>query len=505
VSAKDMGHDWSESADVVVLGFGLAGAVSAIVASDQDSSADVLIVEKMPERFVGGNSRASGQTIFCPTDRDALRRYKMAMDEPNPLPGPVLEAWLDEVVVLEGWLTTMASAVGHRYVHTNRGNANSVLVEFPEFPGSECVKFNSTIEPNPSGVWNCFHRHVEKRRIRTLFESAATKLVQDPDTREVLGVEVTSGSVRRAIRAKRGVVLCTGGFENNLAMQRNLWGVDRVYTLGTPGNTGDGLKMLQRAGADLWHVRNVTQSGGFWPAFKVPEFEAAFMRRSRLTHFSFIEIARDGRRFNNETTPYRLRHAKQLIHGRWVDAPHAYVTPAYMIMDKAMMDAAPLVGWFSHPIGWNSVVLGYEWSADNRKELGSGWIKQCDSIAAIAQETGIKEATLGRTIAEYNQSSAEGIDREFGRPAGEMLPLAGPPYFVIEIVPAIVSTTGGGRRNAHGQVLDHDGRVIPRLYEAGELGAANPNLYQSGAFLTDCLAFGRIAGRNAVRERPWAN
>jgi len=172
VSAKDMGHDWSESADVVVLGFGLAGAVSAIVASDQDSSADVLIVEKMPERFVGGNSRASGQTIFCPTDRDALRRYKMAMDEPNPLPGPVLEAWLDEVVVLEGWLTTMASAVGHRYVHTNRGNANSVLVEFPEFPGSECVKFNSTIEPNPSGVWNCFHRHVEKRRIRTLFSGS---------------------------------------------------------------------------------------------------------------------------------------------------------------------------------------------------------------------------------------------------------------------------------------------------------------------------------------------
>jgi succinate dehydrogenase/fumarate reductase flavoprotein subunit len=499
-------QSWDDDVDVVVLGYGLAGAVAATTAADADPSADVLILEKAEERLAGGNSRVSGQTIFCPTNRDALRRYKTAMDEPNPLPPEVLDAWLDEVVGLEAWLTRMAAEVGQRYVHTNRGNANSVLVEFPEFPGSECVQFNSTIEPNPSGVWNCFRQHVEKRRIRRTFRARALDLVQDPESREVLGVLADlDGKKKMAIRARRGIVMCTGGFANNLQMQRDLWGLDSVYTLGTPSNTGDGLRMLQRAGADLWHVRNATQSGGFWPSFKVPEFEAAFMRRSRLTHFSFIEIARDGRRFNNETTPYRLRHAKQLVHGRWVDAPHAYVLPSHMIMDQAMLDAAPLVGWFTHPIGWNTIVLGYQWSADNRKEVASGWIKRANSVAELAAATRQPEATIQATLARYDEACRSGVDQEFGRPAAELAEIKGPPYFSIEVVPAIVSTTGGGRRNERAQVLGHNGTPIPRLYEAGELGAANPNLYQSGAFLTDCLAFGRIAGRNVAVEKPWSN
>ncbi|MSO65396.1 MAG: FAD-binding protein [Alphaproteobacteria bacterium] len=493
---------WSDEADVVILGYGLSGAVSAVVAKDADPQADILIVEKMAESRAGGNSRVSGQTIFCANNRAALARYKMAMDEPNPLPPNVLEAWLDGVISLEPWLTDMASQVGQRYVHTNRGNANTVLVEFPEFSGSECVEFNSTIEPNPSGVWTCFRRHVERRAIRIEYQTRALELVQDPKSREILGVLVAANGESKAIRARRGVVVCTGGFENDLPMQRNLWGADRVYTLGTPGNTGDGLRILQRAGADLWHVRNCTQSGGFWPAFKVPEFESAFMRRSRLTQFSFIEVARDGRRFHNEVTPYRLRHAKQHVHGHWIDAPFPFVLPVHMIMDQAMLDGAPLVGWFSHPIGWNTLVEGYEWSADNSKEVAQGWIRKAASLSELAGVIGVDPEVLAYSVSRYNGACTSGHDAEFARPPEEMRAIAGPPFYAAEIVPGIVSTTGGGRRNHLAQVMDHGGRPIPRLYEAGELGAANPNLYQSGAFLTDCLVFGRIAGRNVAAERP---
>ena len=81
-----------------------------------------------------------------------------------------------------------------------------------------------------------------------------------------------------------------------------------------------------------------------------------------------------------------------------------------------------------------------------------------------------------------------------------MRPLTEPPFYAVELVPGIVSTSGGGRRNPSAQVLDHDGRPIPRLYEAGELGSTISNLYENGTHLTECMVFGRIAGRNAILE-----
>ena len=61
-------QQWDDEIDVLIVGFGLSGAVSAIRAIESDPSASVMIIEKNPERLAGGNSRASGQTLFCPDD-----------------------------------------------------------------------------------------------------------------------------------------------------------------------------------------------------------------------------------------------------------------------------------------------------------------------------------------------------------------------------------------------------------------------------------------------------
>ena len=78
-----------------------------------------------------------------------------------------------------------------------------------------------------------------------------------------------------------------------------------------------------------------------------------------------------------------------------------------------------------------------------------------------------------------------------------------PPYYAIEIVPAIVCTGGGARRNMESEVLDHAGRAIPRLYEAGELGSMFSNLYQNGSYLTEAMISGRAAGREVVGLGNW--
>ena len=70
-------------------------------------------------------------------------------------------------------------------------------------------------------------------------------------------------------------------------------------------------------------------------------------------------------------------------------------------------------------------------------------------------------------------------------------------------LPLHAQHAGGPRRNARGQIVRPDGSPIPRLYSAGELGSIYSYLYQGTGNIGECLAFGRIAGRNAAAEQPW--
>jgi predicted oxidoreductase len=149
-------------------------------------------------------------------------------------------------------------------------------------------------------------------------------------------------------------------------------------------------------------------------------------------------------------------------------------------------------------MGWNTVVLDYEWSDDNSAEIERGWVLRADSIEELAVKMGRDPAAMRATFDRYNEACARGVDTEFGRPAWSLQPLATPPYYAVAIEPGIVCTSGGARRNIESEVLGHDGRAIPGLYEAGELGSMISDLYQNGSYLTEAMISGRAAGRNAV-------
>lgn len=100
------------------------------------------------------------------------------------------------------------------------------------------------------------------------------------------------------------------------------------------------------------------------------------------------------------------------------------------------------------------------------------------------------------TVNDYNATCAAGVDAKFGRDPAKMQPIATPPYYAVEIVPGIVCTSGGAKRNMKSEVLDFDGKAIPGLYEAGELGSMFSNLYQNGCYLTEAMISGRAAGRS---------
>lgn len=491
---------WDDECDVLIAGFGLAGACAAIEARDLDPAADILIVEKMPERHAGGNTRVSGQSLLISKDVEALVEYQRAMSRPNPIPEDMLRAWAERMVALEPWIEARAAEVGATYLHGVGWTDRAAVLEFPELGAASAVAHTATILPIPSGVWLAFCANVDRRRIRLRFESPLLDLVQDPDTLEVYGAIVQAGGARRAIRARRGVVVATGGFENNLDMQRNYFGLADAHPLGTPGNTGDGLRILQKAGADLWHLRNQGQSGGIWPGFRYPGHPTVFLRQLFFQSFSWIDVAGDGERFIDETGEWQLTHYKNKVRGEWVDTPHHRVGRMHMLFDENTREHNCLV---TRVMTWNAVVEGCEWSDDNAAEIAKGWIERADTVEALAAKIGRDPARLAATVSRYNAHCAAGRDPDYGRNPQTLQPIARPPFYAIEVVPAIVCTGGGARRNIESEVLGHDLAPIPRLYEAGELGSMFSNLYQNGSYLTEAMISGRAAGRNAVGLPPW--
>ncbi|MDI3295438.1 FAD-dependent oxidoreductase [Janthinobacterium tructae] len=491
---------WADEADIVIAGFGLAASCAAIEARDLDPDADILILEKMPEQFVGGNSRVAGQSLLISQNAEALVEYQRAMSRSNPIPEDMLQEWAQRMVKLEPWIEARAAEVGATYLHGTGFTSRAVVLEFPEFGAAEAVHHTATILPLPSGVWLTFKANVDKRRIRSAFNARVVDLIQDPDTLEVFGLVIEKDGERRNIKARRGVVMSTGGFENNLDMQKNYFGLSRAYPLGTPGNTGDGLKILQKAGADMWHLRNQGQSGGIWPGFSFPGHDTVFLRQLFFQSFSWIDVAEDNRRFVDETSELQLTHYKEKIRGEWVDTAHHRVGRMHMIFDDVTRAYNRLATTI---MTWNTVVEAYPWSEDNKAEIAQGWIVQADSIEELAIKIGRDPQELAATVNGYNAACAAGEDPEYGRSAATLQPIAQGPFYAIELVPAIVCTGGGARRNIESEVLDHQHKPIPRLYEAGELGSMFSNLYQNGSYLTEAMISGRAAGKNAVALSDW--
>jgi len=485
---------WDEEADIVVLGLGLAGSAAAIELDELGE--DVLVLEKAPEALCGGQSRVSGQTMLSASDVERLMLYQRNLNDPNPVPEDVLRTWAEAITTQRDWISARAEEVGYEYLPTPMQ-----LIEFPEIEGSDAIEgLGHIVDPDgASKTWEPFFLNVKNRQIKVLYETPGIELVQSPGAKEILGVVAEKSGERVYVKANKAVILCTGGFECNEQMLRDFYGTRTVYNLGSPFNTGDGIKMLLKAGADLWHMRSMTNTGGFWIGFKVPEYEP-FFRNIMMPAWNWIEIARDGKRFYDEAFPWYAKHMHMYVHGELQDTPHAECLPTHLIFDETLRKAGQIATvWMS----WAVKVQGYEWSEDNSAEVEKGWIVKADTISDLAAKIDRDPDLLEEVIERYNGFARNGEDLDFGRDPEKMAPIETPPYYAINIWPCLVATTGGGRRNKDAQVLDPDGNPIPRLYEAGELGETFGNVYQNGSFLTACIAFGRIAAKNAAAEEPW--
>ena len=241
---------WDREADVVILGTGFAGLAAAIAA--HDAGAKVLILEKLKQEHEGGNSRVSGNMWWTPTNLPEALQYMEALS--NGLTDKESTRALAEAMMgLNEWLATMGVTAAPLGVFQP---------EHPQLPGAACVRTWSNNGAGDGKLWIPIRGEVEKRGIEVLYETPAVDLVLSPSSREVLGVRATAAGKPLAIQARRGVVLACGGFEFNFEMQKQFLPGWPTYGRGTPGNTGDGIRMAQKAGAALWHMNNCSRASG---------------------------------------------------------------------------------------------------------------------------------------------------------------------------------------------------------------------------------------------------
>ena len=486
---------WARECDVLICGYGCAGASAAIEAHDADPSARILVIEKAPAEFAGGNARVSGQSLLISKDTEALKSYQREMSKANPIPESLLDDWAERMVNLEPWIQQVAADAGAEFLRGTGFTEKDAVLEFPEFGARDAVAYTATILPIPSGVWLALKANVEKRNIPVCFDTPILDLIQEPDTLEVFGAWVMQDGEPAAIKADRGVIMAVGGFEADQQMQRDYYGLADVVPLGTPYNTGDGIRILQKAGAEMWHLRNQCQSGGIWPGIQRDGQSTAYLRNFMLPAFSWVDVDSTGHRFYNEANELQLTHYKEKKLGRWVDVPLHIAAPMHMIFDESTRQAGPLALEF---MAWPAVVEQIPWSEDNSAEVESGLIKRAGDIASLAAQIGLDPEVLSTEIDAYNAACEAGNDSIHGRNPDTLLPIATGPFYALPIKPALVCTGGGARRDIDGQVFDHQGQVIPRLFEAGELGSMFSDLYQNGSYLTEAMITGRGAARAAL-------
>lgn len=543
-------QSWDYEADVVIIGLGGAGAAAAIEA--HDAGAKVLVIEKQAEKTHYPNTRMSGGVWHNPDpmgDRAARVEYIKAMMSGENIPwknegeqehvsAEMAEMFADGIMDVENFLMTQAPDLDPA------GMAPGGEASFPMFPKFKEAKYGKTIntrykdfqkaasdvpayeqpkEQKSAGeafYWALVEEGIKGKRqeIQILFSTPAKRLIQG-ENGEIQGITATQGGKEIKIKAKRGVVLSSGGYEYNLPMRRAFLegpGVTGWGFYGSPDNTGDGIEMAILVGAGLVKVaKAASRIESAFPHGKNWDEKGLKMGSNTSVTSSKNSVIVDnfGKRYTDEhiitdsTRPYRYQFYKEAVHYDLLTMNYPRI-PSWIIFDETRRAASPVVGTSGSTVGYGFL----PWSKDNLDAIQRGWILKADTLEELAAKIKadpenrelIDTQTLIDNVKKFNEYCAAGTDKDFGRTPATMGPVEKPPFYAMKLYPGGPNTKGGIDANAKREALDWNAKPIPRLYTAGEISSVFKFTYQAGGNLTECIVCGRVAGKNAAGQTPWS-
>lgn len=546
MNAKE--SNWDIEADVVVLGSGGAGLTAAIAAHDFGAK-DVVVLER--SGMVGGTTAMSGGMLWIPNSHhehdigvadseDDIVAYldglAPGMLDPETLgafleSGPEMLRYFAEKTPVrlkafpgfpdyqpympgakpDGGRSLDNEAFSFEQLGSWATRINPSKMEY-SVRGSLIEAVSGTLDAETlayrekhdyrglgQALVGSLFKAILDRKIPVQFEKRARKLIKDGA--RVIGVlaEGNDGDLR--VRARKGVVIASGGFEWNQELVNTFLRGPLTGPVSVPENEGDGLLMAIEAGAKLGNMQNA-----FWMQSVLekkvehrnakPNYLLGSDERARP---GAILVNRAGKRFMNEAANYNA--VGMGLHA-FDTGTHTYANlPYWLIVDRRYRDKYP---FFNAKAG----------------QPDPSYVMKADSLEELAGIAGIDPKGLEETVERFNGMVRKGHDDDFNRgdntydnwcfwgdpsyepPHRTLGVLDQAPFYAVKMEAGALGTSGGPKTNGKAQVLDWDNNPIPGLYAAGNaMAAALMHIYPgAGGTLGPGLTFGYIAGRHAAAE-----
>lgn len=447
---------------VLVIGGGLAGAAALLAAAE--AGAYAVLLEKTD--LLGGSTvRSAGLSAFVGTDEQAEQGIA---DSVELLRKDLLEVGghvNDEALVdayCEHQLETYRWLKGHgvRYGHIHAASGQSAPRSHPS---------------DTTAMLKSLYAAAGRLGARIVLGSAVKRLLRQGG--RVTGVCVEHEGVELEVRAD-AVVIASGGFSRSPELLARFAPQMRdALPAGGPGNQGDGLLMAWQLGAGVRDLPYVKGTYGHYFEPHPDEDGTGIL----AVYKGAIAVDRDGRRFVDESIPYKALGDASLAQpsGR-----------TWQVWDAKTMARS------------NDEVPIY----DFRNREAAGMLELADTIDELAAKLGTEPGVLEATVRDYNARIAAGEPDALGRVhmvgrVGEREPLDTPPFYAQLSGTVCLATYAGLTVDAGLHVLDVFGEPIERLYAAGEVvGGFHGAGYMTGTSIGKAAIFGRLAGRNAAAE-----
>lgn len=487
-------------ADVVIVGAGGAGLSAAIEAVE--SGAEKVIVLEMTAKTGGALNYTSGSmsaagTIIQKEDgiEDSVDSYvadilKNGSDFGGQPSEAHVRTYAENAAEVFDWLyengvkdcTFSTDSEGRRAVFAPEHALYSIPRTYKATPQDR--------EHYKSAAHEVLDKLVAANdKIEIVFNTKATELKAN-DKGQVLTVVAEGPDGEVSYTAKRGVIVCTGGYSSNSKLMGEYTQYGSYYLAGgAPASDGNALPMLQKVGA------------GITAMDAIPTFPMGLVSKDDPTRGQIastytwktggIVVNQEGERFCNET------EANPAI--REVALEEQTNAVQYDIYtDKILEDLAAAGG---------DIFMRFYFYEGG---IGEHVMYSADSIEGLAEEIGVPAENLKATIEKYNEAVEKGEPDEFGREFNvsntynvATNKIEGDKYYAIRLHALCVMTLGGVTTNTDMQVLDESGNVIPGLYAAGEVvGGIWGKFVSGGTGVMGPIVFGKLAARHAMSNEP---
>ena len=438
-----------DSADVVIIGAGGAGLSAAKAAADK--GADVIVLEKMA--FVGGNTNyATGGLNAAETSQqkdkgidDSIEQFfndtmKGGKNLNNPELVQVLTSKSRESVE---WLVSLGADLSD--VGRMGGSTNN-RTHRPTGGAGVGAHVVSVLDSVASQVVD----------IRT--ENRVIAITADADGVDGVDVETPEGTYHISAGA---VIIATGGFgasqDKVVKYKPELKGFG---TTNQPGATGDALDLVAPLNAALVDIEQIQTHPTVVPVQNKMITEA-------VRGNGAILVNRDARRFVSEL------QTRDVVSEAELDQEGL---TAFLLFDQGIRESLSAI----------------------EKYAKAGLLTEAPSLEKLAEAMGLDAETLNGTVTAYNSYVDRGSDPDFNRPDMPRK-VATPPFYMVEVGPAVHHCMGGIKIDTHTRVIDADGNWISGLYAAGEVtGGVHGANRLGGNAMADITTFGRIAGEQAA-------